>query len=185
MFEAVPEGGDIAPCKPFPPSPSRRATFPKPWSWPLPPSSLPLFSWLLRTWMKTPTQPSWHAAPTSLSPIPSTIRLWSYWWQPKRYLFCQQNRTNITSCRCSHVLCFVFFFLCVHDWSTIKRWSCASPRTWPSQRAWRREWPSRIPKICLNRPGRSCWRASPTAACVRATITWPPRNTPRRETKPR
>lgn len=41
---------------------------------------------------------------------------------------------NLCVCVC------VFSFVCVHEQSTIRPWSCVWPRTWPSRRSWRREW---------------------------------------------
>lgn len=63
--------------------------------------------------MKTPTQPCWHAALTSSSHIPSMIRLWSYWLQPRRYPFVahpqQYMEISVNVC-----VLTCLFYLCVY-----------------------------------------------------------------------
>lgn len=63
----------------------RPATSPRPWSWPLPPSSLWPCSSSQKTWMKSLTLPSWPAARTSSLSTVSMRRRWSCYWLPRRY----------------------------------------------------------------------------------------------------
>lgn len=67
------------------PAVHRPATSPRPWSWPLPPSSLWPCSSSQKTWTRSQTLPSWPAAPTSSSSTVSMRRRWSCYWPPRRY----------------------------------------------------------------------------------------------------
>lgn len=67
------------------PAVHRPATSPRPWSWPLPPSSLQPCSWWQRTWMKSQIPSSWPVALTSSWSTVSTRRPWSCCWPPRRY----------------------------------------------------------------------------------------------------
>lgn len=86
------------------PAVHRPATSPRPWSWPLPPSSLQPCSWWQRTWMKSRIPSSWPVALTSSWSTVSARRPWSCCWPPRRY-GCrhgpapQEGRAAVLGCR--------------------------------------------------------------------------------------